>query len=39
MPLRKDFTDVWKQTVEDAAIAGQQFVISPWLDEGLQERV
>jgi len=33
----KDFTDVWKQTVEDAAIAGQQFVISPWLDEGLRK--
>jgi sugar phosphate isomerase/epimerase len=26
---RKDFTDAWKQTVEDAAIMGQQFVISP----------
>lgn len=31
-----DFTDVWKHTVEDAAIAGQQFVISPWLDEKLR---
>jgi sugar phosphate isomerase/epimerase len=30
---KKDFSDSWKQTVEDAAIAGQQFVISPWLDE------
>lgn len=29
----KDFTDVWKKTVEDAAIVGQQFVISPWLDD------
>ena len=26
---KKDFTDTWKQTVEDAAIMGQQFVISP----------
>lgn len=25
----KDFTDAWKYTVEDAAILGQQFVISP----------
>lgn len=25
----KDFTDKWKYTVEDAAICGQQFVISP----------
>jgi sugar phosphate isomerase/epimerase len=28
-----DFTDAWKQTIEDAAIAGQQYVISPWLEE------
>lgn len=30
---KKDFTDLWKYTVEDAAIAGQQYVISPWLDD------
>ncbi len=29
----KDFTDAWKYTVEDAATVGQDFVISPWLDE------
>ncbi len=29
----KTFTDLWKYTVEDAAILGQQFVISPWIDE------
>ena len=29
---KKDFTDLWKNTVEDAAIMGQKFVISPWLD-------
>jgi sugar phosphate isomerase/epimerase len=34
---KKDFTDLWKYTVEDAAIAGQQFVISPWLDESLRK--
>ena len=28
---KKEFTDAWKWTVEDAAIAGQQFVISPSL--------
>jgi sugar phosphate isomerase/epimerase len=28
----KDFTDSWKQTVEDAAVVGQQLVISPWMD-------
>jgi len=30
--LKKDFTDSWKYTVEDAATLGQQFVISPSLD-------
>lgn len=30
---KKEFTDLWKHTVEDAATLGQQFVISPWLDE------
>jgi sugar phosphate isomerase/epimerase len=29
---KKDFTDLWRYTVEDAATVGQQFVISPWLD-------
>jgi sugar phosphate isomerase/epimerase len=33
----KDFTDVWKQTVEDAATVGQLYVISPWLDESLRK--
>jgi sugar phosphate isomerase/epimerase len=30
---KKDFSDSWKQTVDDAAVVGQQYVISPWLDE------
>ncbi len=34
---KKDFTDQWKYTVEDAAFMGQEFVISPWLDEGLRK--
>ena len=34
---KKDFTDKWKQTVEDAATAGQHYVISPWLDESLRK--
>lgn len=34
---KNDFTDKWKYTVEDAAAMGQQFVISPWLDEGLRK--
>lgn len=28
-----DFTDAWKYTVADAAITGQEYVISPWIDE------
>lgn len=34
---KKEFTDLWKYTVEDAAIVGQEFVISPWLDENLRK--
>ncbi len=30
---KKDFTDAWKYTIEDAATCGQQYVISPWLEE------
>ena len=30
----KDFTSEWKYTIEDAAIVGQQYVISPSLDAG-----
>lgn len=36
-PDKKDFNDSWKYTVEDAAIVGQELVISPWLDEGLRK--
>ncbi len=32
-----NFTDSWKQTIEDAAIVGQRHVISPWLDENLRK--
>ena len=34
---KKDFTDEWKYTVEDAATVGQHYVISPWLDESLRQ--
>jgi sugar phosphate isomerase/epimerase len=30
---KKDFTDAWKQTVEDAAFVGQKFVITPELED------
>ncbi|HEY0432728.1 MAG TPA: sugar phosphate isomerase/epimerase, partial [Chitinophagaceae bacterium] len=34
---KNDFTDKWKYTVEDAATVGQQYVISPWLDESYRK--
>jgi sugar phosphate isomerase/epimerase len=33
---KKEFTDAWKYTVEDAAFMGQQYVISPWMDESMR---
>jgi len=33
---KKDFTDVWKHTVEDAAVMGQTYVISPSIDDKLR---
>lgn len=33
---KNDFTDAWKYTVDDAATLGQQYVISPWMDEKLR---
>ena len=34
---KKEFTDAWKYTVEDAATVGQELVISPWLDVSLRK--
>ncbi|HMG91689.1 MAG TPA: sugar phosphate isomerase/epimerase family protein [Chryseolinea sp.] len=34
---KKEFTDLWKYTVEDAAVVGQEFVISPSLHESLRQ--
>jgi sugar phosphate isomerase/epimerase len=34
---KNDFTDEWKQLVEDAATVGQQFVISPSMDSGVRK--
>ena len=36
-PTKKQFSDSWKYTVEDAATVGQEIVISPWLDESLRK--
>ena len=32
----KDFSESWKQTVEDAAVLEQKYVISPSMDEGMR---
>jgi sugar phosphate isomerase/epimerase len=34
---KKDFTDSWKYTVEDAAYMEQMYVISPWMDESMRK--
>lgn len=34
---KKDFSDVWKQTVEDAAICGQHYVISPSMEPSMYQ--
>jgi sugar phosphate isomerase/epimerase len=36
---KKDFSDNWKNTVEDAATVGQKYLISPWLDESLRKNI
>jgi len=36
---KKDFTDKWKETVEDAAIVGQAYVISPWLEDSYRKNI
>jgi len=33
---KKDFSDSWKYTIDDAAVMGQKYVISPWMDETLR---
>lgn len=33
---KRDFTDAWKYTVEDAATMGQKYVVSPWMDESMR---
>lgn len=35
--VKKDFTDAWKYTVEDAAVLGQKYVVSPWMDESMRK--
>ena len=33
----KDFSDSWKYTVEDAALLGQKWMISPFMDESMRK--
>ncbi len=33
---KKDFSDSWKYTVDDAAILGQQYVVSPSMDNSMR---
>ncbi len=33
---KKDFTSDWKYTIEDAAVVGQKYVISPSMEEGFR---
>ncbi|HUW93630.1 MAG TPA: sugar phosphate isomerase/epimerase family protein [Bacteroidales bacterium] len=34
---RKDFSESWKFTVEDAATLGQKYIVSPWIDESIRK--
>jgi len=34
---KKDFTDQWKYTVEDAAVLGQDYVVSPSMEENVRK--
>jgi sugar phosphate isomerase/epimerase len=34
---KKDFSDSWKLTVEDAAVLGQKWVVSPSMDESMRK--
>ena len=36
---KRDFSDSWKYTIEDAAVMGQEYVISPWLDESVRKNL
>ncbi|HEY4937015.1 MAG TPA: sugar phosphate isomerase/epimerase [Puia sp.] len=36
---KNDFSDNWKNTVEDAATVGQKYLVSPWLDDSLRKNM
>lgn len=35
---RKDFSDSWKYTVDDAAVLGQRYVVSPSMDNSMRSK-
>lgn len=35
---KKDFSDSWKMTVDDAAVLGQKYVVSPSMDSSMRSR-
>lgn len=35
---KKDFSDSWKYTVDDAAVLGQKYVVSPSMDESMRNK-
>lgn len=35
---RKDFSDSWKYTVDDAAVLGQKYVVSPSMDNSMRSK-
>lgn len=35
---KKDFSDSWKMTIADAAVLGQQYVVSPSMDESMRSK-
>jgi len=36
-PVKKDFTDAWKHTIDDAGFMGQKYVISPSMEESMRK--
>ncbi len=35
---RKDFSESWKLTLEDAATLGQKYVVSPWINDSIRKK-
>lgn len=35
---KKDFSDSWKMTIEDAGVLGQKYVVSPSMDESMRKK-